>query len=250
MLPRFHAPEAASGATSVVLPPDEARHLSRVLRLGAGAEVTVFDGVGHEFLARVEQASRRGVRVRILAAREPAPEPMVPVTLVQAVLKGDHMDNVVRDAVMMGVAAIQPVSTDYGQVRLSALARGGAVERWRRLAVAAAKQCRRAVLPAIHPARAFGDVVSEAPGEGAMRILLVEPAAVVLGTREVRVLGEQPAPRSAVVGVGSEGGWTPSEVEAALANGWLAVTLGRRTLRADAVPVAAIGILQFCWRDL
>lgn len=250
MLPRFYVPEAASGGTFAVLPPDEAHHLSHVLRLGAGAEVTVFDGVGHEFLARVEEVSHTGVRVRVLAAREPAPEPMVPITLVQAVLKGNHMDNVVRDAVMMGVAAIQPVSTEHGQVRLSALGRGSSVERWRRLAVAAAKQCRRAVLPTIHTARAFGDVVSEAPGEGAMRILLVEPAASVPGTRDARVLNEQAAPRSAVVGVGSEGGWTAQEVEAALANGWLAVTLGRRTLRADAVPITAIGVLQFCWRDL
>ena len=250
MLPRFHAPGAAPGVTIVDLPADEARHLTRVLRLGVGADVAVFDGAGREFVARVEHVSRRGVSVRLVEPRTPAPEPAIPLTLVQAVLKGEHMDRVVRDAVMMGVAAIQPVATAHGQVRLSALERGGGIERWRRVAVASAKQCRRAVVPPVHQARTIGDVVSDAPADGAMRILLVEPAAAWPGTREAWRLGHQPAPRSAVVAVGSEGGWAPSEVESAVAHGWLPVALGRRTLRADAVPVAAIAALQVCWKDL
>jgi len=250
MLPRFYAPDAAPGATAVELPADEARHLTRVLRLGVGAEVAVFDGAGHEFVARVARVSRAGVRVRIGARREPAPEPAIPLTLVQAVLRGEHMHDAVRDAVMMGVAAIQPVATEHGQVRLSALQRGGGAERWRRIAVASAKQCGRAVVPAIRPARTFGDIVAEAPADGALRILLVEPAAAAGGVHEAASLSRRPEPRSAVLAVGSEGGWAADEVEAALAHGWLPVTLGRRTLRADATPVAAIAVLQFCWKDL
>lgn len=250
MQPRFYAPDAASGAIVLDLPPDEARHLSRVLRLRAGADVTLFDGAGHEFLARVERVTRAGVRVRIVEPREAASEPKVSLTLVQAVLKGEHMDRVVRDAVMMGVAAIQPVATAHGQVRYSVLVRGAASDRWHRIAVASAKQCRRAVVPPILQARTIDDVVAETPVEGGLRILLVEPAAAVPGTRDAGSLAGRPAPRSAAVAVGSEGGWAAPEVEAAVAHGWLPVTLGRRTLRADAVALAAIAVLQCGWKDL
>jgi len=249
MLPRFFAPDAAPDA-EVDLPADEARHLARVLRLGVGAEVAVFDGAGHEYRARVERVSRAGVRVRTVGTREPAPEPAVALTLVQAVLKGESMDRVARDAVMMGVAAIQPVATEHGQVRLPALERGGAVERWRRIAVASAKQCRRAVVPTIRAARSIDDVLSEAPAAGVTRIMLVEPALADRAAVDVRTLSDEPAPRSAIVAVGSEGGWSADEVRAAVAHGWRLVTMGHRTLRADAVPIAAIAVLQFCWHDL
>ena len=144
---RFYAPDITPGADLVDLPDDEARHLTRVRRLGAGDEIAVFDGRGHEYRARVERAGRAGVRVRVLEAVTPAPEPSVAFTLVQAVLKGDHMDEVVRDAVMMGVAAIQPIVTARTQVSRAALRRGSAVERWRRITLASVKQCRRAVVP-------------------------------------------------------------------------------------------------------
>lgn len=245
MLPRFHAPAASSGETTIDLPPDEARHLSRVLRLGPGAEIAVFDGRGREFLAVVEEVSRTGARVRLVAPREPAPEPAVHLTLVQGVLKGDHMDAVVRDAVMLGVAAIQPVATAYGQVRLDALARGAGTARWRRIAVASAKQCRRAVVPDILPAREFREFVAASGFVADLRVLLVEPAAA--GAGDASALRRLPRPRAADLAIGPEGGWAAEEIETAVAHGFVPVTLGRRTLRADAVPVAAIAVLQFLW---
>src|SRR5690348_8013864 len=108
---RFFAPALDPGDDSVDLPRDEAEHLTRVLRLGIGDTVAVFDGRGREFLARVAAVARRDVRVQLLSRVEPAAEPQVPLTLAQAVLKGEKMDEIVRDAVMLGVAAVQPIVT-------------------------------------------------------------------------------------------------------------------------------------------
>src|SRR5436190_15262674 len=102
---RFFAPALDPGDETVLLPRDEAEHLTRVLRLGVGDTVAVFDGRGREFLARIASADRRDVRVQLLSRLEPPAEPTVPLTLAQAVLKGEKMDDVVRDAVMLGVAA-------------------------------------------------------------------------------------------------------------------------------------------------
>src|SRR3954454_2732416 len=111
MLPRFYVPDLDPLVTTAALPADEAHHLTRVLRLGEGDEVAVFDGRGHEFRARVAAAVRDRVQIELLEKVDPVPEARVPLTLVQAVLKADKMDAVVRDATMMGVAAIEPIVT-------------------------------------------------------------------------------------------------------------------------------------------
>src|SRR6478672_8502612 len=137
MLPRFYAPDLDPEGPTTALPPDEALHLTRVLRLGQGDQIAVFDGRGHEFLARVAAASRDRVQVDLIEPVSPVAEARVPLTLVQAVLKGDKMDDVVRDATMMGVAAIDPIVTARTIVR----ARRTESDRWSRVAVASAKQC-------------------------------------------------------------------------------------------------------------
>ena len=144
-LPRFHAPDLDAGSRFVRLPVDEANHLTRVLRLGVGDEVAVFDGRGREFRARVTAAAREVVDVELVAPLVPAAEPRVPLTLVQAVLKGDKMEAVIRDATMMGVTAIEPVIT----TRTIARQTGRDTQRWTRVAVSSAKQCGRATVPII-----------------------------------------------------------------------------------------------------
>lgn len=249
MPPRFYAPGMKAGREIVELPAEEARHLTRVLRLAPGDEVAVFDGRGHEYRARVEQAGRAGARVRLIEAATPAPEPAVALTLVQAVLKGSVMDEIVRDATMMGVAAIQPIVTARTQGSLAALRRGSTVARWERIAVASAKQCRRAVVPEIRAPLALADVLRAGAG-GEARIMLVEPGAGdPADAGDARALAAIRPPRAAELFVGPEGGWAPDETAAAIAQGLVAVTLGRRTLRADAAPVVAIAILRFVWGD-
>src|SRR5437762_14331558 len=156
---RFHAPDAHAPGDVVVLPAEEAEHLMRVLRLKAGDPLRVFNGRGGEFDAIVEQAGKRGVRVQLRGARQPAPEPRVAITLAQAVLRGDKMDDVVRDATMLGVAAIQPVITARTEVSRASVARGNRRERWERVAVSSVKQCGRATVPAGEDPIEFVDVI-------------------------------------------------------------------------------------------
>jgi 16S rRNA U1498 N3-methylase RsmE len=106
MIPRAYAPDAARAGETIALSDDEASHLRRVLRIADGDALRVFNGRGAEFDAVVELAGRKGARARLLGERAPAAEPRVRVTLATAVLKGDAMDTVVRDAVMLGVAAV------------------------------------------------------------------------------------------------------------------------------------------------
>ncbi len=248
MIPRFYAPHATVPGAVVSLSDDEAGHLMQVLRLGAGAAVAVFDGRGREFEACVEAAGKSGVTVRLGAPRTSAPEAAVAVTLAQAVLKGDKMDDVVRDAVMMGVAAIQPVVTTRSEISLGTIDRGHRRERWERIAIASAKQCGRAVVPEILAPREFSAVIDALkhhalPGPG---LMFVEPS---VATEAVGIIDlELPPPRETTVMIGPEGGWSRQEIEDASGLCRM-VTLGKRTLRADAMPIVALAALFTVWRQ-
>ncbi|HZR24463.1 MAG TPA: 16S rRNA (uracil(1498)-N(3))-methyltransferase [Vicinamibacterales bacterium] len=243
---RFFAPDLDPGDEFVVLPRDEAEHLTRVLRLGVGDTVAVFNGRGQEFAARVASAVRRDVRVQLQSRIEPAAEADVPITLVQAVIKGEKMDDVVRDAVMLGVAAVQPIVSKRAETTVAALIRTNRVDRWRRVALASAKQSRRAVLPEIRTPLTLENYLAEPPT--ALRVMFVEPAAG--GGESVAALQREPIPSDAAILVGPEGGWTEHECAMAREQQVRLMTLGHRTLRADAVPIAAISVLQFLWGDL
>jgi len=244
---RFFAPGLDPGDEGVTLPKEEAGHLTRALRLGVGDEVSVFDGRGHEFLARVVEAARRDVRVRLLSRVEPAAESAVALTLAQAVLKADKMDDIVRDAVMLGVAAIQPLVTKRTETTVAALLRGARLDRWRRVALASVKQSRRAVLPEIRTPLTLELYLDEpAPS---LAVMLVEPGAGA-AVEPLAALRGRPAPSDAAIIVGPEGGWIEAEWTTARVRGVRLMTLGDRTLRADAVPVAAISVLQFLWDAL
>lgn len=241
---RFYAPAFEAADQTVALPEDEAQHLVRVLRVDQGREVLVFNGRGHQCRARVELADKRGVVLRVTGIEPPAPELPFALTLAQAALKGDKTDDVVRDAVMLGVIAVQPLVTRFIDVPAGPLAVGRRVERWQRVAVSSVKQCGRAVVPTVREPATLESALAEASG---LRLVLVEPAIAAIGARS---LDDVARPEAATVFVGPEGGWAPEEVSRAREAGAMFVNLGARTLRADAVPVVALSILLYAWKAL
>jgi 16S rRNA (uracil1498-N3)-methyltransferase len=234
LLPRFYAPDLDPESGSARLGPDEAHHLTRVLRLVSGDIVTVFNGRGVEWRARVGRASREAATLHLL---EPlvARMPHVAITLVQAVIKGNAMEDVVRDCTMIGVAAIQPVISERTTVKRRVLA--AAYERWRRIALSSAKQCGTRFsewMPAHLPEQSY---------------FLIEPGASLPDVTTVRQLARVPAPSSALLVVGPEGGWTESERAGAMTAGALPLSLGPLTLRANAVALAAGAALISIWEE-
>lgn len=235
VLPRFFAPELDPARGIVVLDDDESRHLVRVLRMQVGEEVAVFDGRGREYLARVDDASKR-VRLTLVTALTPARDPRVRLTLVPALLKGGGMDDVIRDATMMGAAAIQPIVTAHTIAKPPS-----SRDRWQRVALAAAKQSRRATLPVIDHPRTFADWLA-ASFDGT-RVVCAEPGAGV----DARKLREISIASGAALVVGPEGGWSAEEIQAAAAAGAILATLGPMTLRAESMPIAALAAAIAVW---
>ena len=242
---RFYAPDFSS-AGEVQLPEDEAQHLARVLRLRAGDAVAIFDGKGREALARVASVTSRRVTLHVVEPRAAAPEPRVAVTLAQALLKSDKMDRVIRDAVMLGVAAVQPFVSRRTDVPMKAVARGGRQDRWDRTVISSVKQCGRAVVPPVHETKEFGELLQSTAGK--TRLMFVEPGAGSDVAEMTSLEGQRPT--DAMVMVGPEGGWDAQEIADAAAAGVTLLSFGARVLRADAAGAAVISVLRYIWRDL
>jgi 16S rRNA (uracil1498-N3)-methyltransferase len=245
--PRFFVPDLDPSGDEVVLPPDESRHLTRVLRLHAEDELIVFDGRGRAWRARVVGADHRRTTVRLGDALPSDTEPRAPLVIVQAVLKGDGMDTVVRDVTMAGASRIVPVLAERSQVRAASLERPRAGERWMRIAIASAKQSGRARLPIIDRPRAFAEWLAE-PFDG-IRLLLAEPGASAGPPHSLKdVLSGRRSGAIACI-VGPEGGWSVAECQSALDAGCAAVSLGTMTLRADAAGLVAASLISYALQE-
>ena len=250
---RFHAPPAAfaSDGASVVLSREESAHLTNVLRLRAGDEAFVFDGAGREFRCMVAEARGRDGRARLACLEEVAaqrPESSLALTLAVALLKSEKFDTVVQKATELGVVRVVPVVTTRADVRLRAgRAAEARVARWQRLALEAAKQSGRALVPAVGAPLSLAALLRGEGLTGGARLLFTERGG--RGLRET--VSEWAAPATALTALtGPEGGWADEELAQAQATGWQLVTLGGRILRAETAAVVVAALLQHLCGDL
>lgn len=247
---RFHAPPEAFDESSVTLGPEEARHLRDVLRLGRGDEVFVFDGEGREYACVIEEQRRESALLKIIGEVEPArPESKLHLTLALALLKGEKFELAVQKATELGVKCIVPVVTKLADVRLR---EGGTdVERrkarWQRIALEAAKQSGRALVPEISSPVDFNEFVADAMRDEEKRLMFSERDGQNL-IETIKQWPQTPARVSALVG--SEGGWTDEEITHAREQGWHIITLGGRTLRAETAAITVVALLQHLFGDL
>ncbi|APE30919.1 16S rRNA (uracil(1498)-N(3))-methyltransferase [Halomonas aestuarii] len=238
--PRIHVAADFHVGGDVVLPEGPARHVARVLRLGEGAELRLFDGAGQEARAVIVEASRKRVVARLEALERGRGESPLSVHLGQAISKGDRMDYAIQKAVELGVAAITPLYTDHGDVRLKGEREAKKLAHWQAVAASACEQCGRATLPPVHPPTGLADWL--AGRDEALRLVL-HP-----GTDGA--LAEAEAPATAALLIGPEGGLAEAEVEAARGAGFAPLALGPRVLRTETAPVVALSLLQYRFGDL
>jgi 16S rRNA (uracil1498-N3)-methyltransferase len=224
----------------IAIPPEESHHLARVLRVQPGDRVTVFDGAGREAEARVEASGRAGLSVRIgasvLHARPPAH-----VILFQAILKGERMDDVVQKAVELGAAELVPLAADHSVVRVSASNTAHKLERWRAIALGAARQSGNPFFMSVREPVPAAASAAEAGGLDLALYGSLEP-----GTRPLWDCLAGIRRRSGVrVGlwIGPEGDWSPAEYAALGRSGATPVTLGPLVLRAETAAYYGLSVI-------
>jgi 16S rRNA (uracil1498-N3)-methyltransferase len=227
-----------------VLPPAQARHVRRVLRLRSGDAVTLFNGDGDEYSAQIARIAKDTVILDVTARSTIDREAPLAVTLAQVVSSGERMDFTVQKAVELGVVAIQPLTGSRSVVRLAPERAAARLAHWQAVAIAACEQCGRNRVPAMEPVVDFHEWLARRrkAHDGAAKLLLSPRAAG--GLRELA----RP-PDGVVLLAGSEGGLAPHEERAALAAGFHAVRLGPRVLRTETAAIAALAAMQALWGD-
>lgn len=222
---------------------EETKHLRDVLRLHEGAEVYVFDGDGSEFRCKIQSLEKKETNLEIIERVAPkSPESSLKLTLGVALLKGEKFDLIVQKSCELGVSKIVPLLTKRADVKIkNAREAEKKLERWRKIALEAAKQSGRAKLMQIDAPVSFEKFIESANG---IKILFSEKNGESFKNSEAKNVSEITAI------VGSEGGWEDAEIEAAQEKGFHIITLGGRILRAETAVIVAATLLQNHFGDL
>jgi 16S rRNA (uracil1498-N3)-methyltransferase len=215
----------------------------RVLRLESGDTVTLFNGDGLDYPARIGASHRDAVEIEVTGAASARAESPLAITLVQGIARTERMDLVVQKATELGVAAIVPVATVRSVAKLDADGRLRKSAHWRGIVVAACEQCGRARLPRLAEPTTLESWLA-APADAGTRRLLLAPDA------EQSLIISARGAASVELLVGPEGGLTEDERIAAERAGYRAGRLGPRILRSETAALAALAVLQASAGDL
>ena len=216
----------------------QAEHLARVLRAQAGTQADIVAG-GRVYQAVIETVSLEEVRFKLLSALDA--ESALPFTLLLAVFKFDRMEWAIEKTTELGVSTIVPIIARRTEKHL-ALSADKRVERWRRLAHEAAKQSRRADLPAIEAPIALATRLSR--NTSAHQILLAEDEHTVSLRQRIQAalkISSTDLPEFEFA-IGPEGGWTPEEISLFAKHNWQPASLGPRILRAETAAIATLAV--------
>lgn len=233
-MPRFFIDPPSS--FPVTLAGEDARHISRSLRMTVGEELILCDGQGTDYQCAIESIGPDTVTARLLSSGPSKGEPSLFVTLYQGLPKSDKMELIVQKAVELGVSRIVPMLTSRCISRPDGKAASKKQDRWQKIAFEAAKQCGRGRIPEVAP---LIPLTEAARGHDAISILFYEGGGAPLSSLSIPQTGR------ASIFIGPEGGFDASEVELLQQRGVIPATLGPRILRTETAPLAALSVLMF-----
>ncbi len=217
---------------------DDAKHIAKVLRMKVGEKLVACDCQGKDYDCVISEVTDKQVELTVEKTYASETEPSVHVTLYQAMPKSDKMELIIQKAVELGVSAIVPVQTKRCVSRPDAKSMAKKLERYNRIAFEAAKQCGRGRIPQVLPMLDYNEALAEMKKDE-RAFLFYENS-----TSSFRKELEQ-AVHSVSIMVGAEGGFEEEEVNKALEQGIASLSLGKRILRCETAPLAALSIIMY-----
>lgn len=237
IMPRFFVDQQPQDGV-LTLTGENAHHAGRVLRLRVGEGVTLCDGAGMDFDCTVEAVEKEAVTCRVVSCHAADTEPKQSITLFMALPKGDRMEFIVQKAVELGVSRIVPYLSKNCVSRPDKTEKK--VERWRKIAAEAAKQCGRGRLPEVAAVVPVAQAIAQA-AESETALFFYENEKRT-GLRDALAGGVRD---TVSLMVGPEGGFDPAEARAAVDAGLQSVSLGTRILRCETAPIAALAAVLY-----
>jgi 16S rRNA (uracil1498-N3)-methyltransferase len=246
-LTRVYVDAPLQSGEEIELPRAAAQHLGRVLRLDAGAALTLFNGHGGEFDAVISSVTRSAMRVRVGGHHLLERESPVIVTLLQGISRGEKMDLILQKATELGVTRIFPVSMARGTVRLDEAGAAGKHEHWQGVIASACEQCGRNRLPHLEAVQTFSQSIR---ADTSIVRLLLAPSDVAHSLPQLLQKTADGRQVSISLLVGPEGGFDEAEIGQAAAAGFEYCRMGPRILRTETAALVALAALQTLMGDL
>ncbi|MBD1923783.1 16S rRNA (uracil(1498)-N(3))-methyltransferase [Microcoleus sp. FACHB-831] len=233
----------------IILNTQQQHYLNRVLRLKEGDRFIAMDGQGQWWLASLGASAAQARIIELLSVQNELP---VTVTLMVALPKGNGFDEVVRQMTELGVVCIAPTISDRTLLNPSPQK----LERWRRIAGEAAEQSERQIVPTILDPVPFATSLSLINTQQSFTknkqyicVARGESPHFLNCLNDLRQMTPDKEQINIVIATGPEGGWTPKEVESAIAADFQPVSLGRRILRAVTAPLVALSLVAAAWEQ-
>lgn len=243
---RFFLPRKNIHDKRALIDGQELTHIKTVMRLAPGDRITVFDDSGWEHEAVIRAFTAEQGELEIIRSYQPGRESSLKMTLALGLTKGEKMDFVVEKATELGVQSIVPFTSSYAVPKFDEVKIAKRVERWQKIALAAAKQSGRTQTPEILPLRDYRKLINESRPRTVKLLFWEKEQHQSL----YEFYGKQSAAEAVLLAIGPEGGFTAEEAENARGQNFELIHLGGRILRAETAAVAAIALVQFLWGDL
>ncbi|MDD5168500.1 MAG: 16S rRNA (uracil(1498)-N(3))-methyltransferase [Syntrophales bacterium] len=240
--PRIFLPRDMRAGSRHSLHDEDRRYLHSVLRLGVGDAVLLFNGTGIEAEGIIDSLGKREAGVKILRSWVAA-APDMTLILAQALPKAGKMDLIIQKATELGIGRIIPFVSLRSVPRLDKKQESLKQVRWQKIAVEAARQCRRASVPEVSAPLPFGEMLKGAPAD-AFKVIMweEETARDIKGLLRGQSSGEG---KTCFIVIGPEGGFTAEEIATAAEAGFIAVSMGRNIMRTETAALAVITIIQY-----
>ncbi|MBR5271899.1 MAG: 16S rRNA (uracil(1498)-N(3))-methyltransferase [Clostridia bacterium] len=239
-MPRFFADY--NGGEIITLSPEDSKHVAKALRMKTGEKLTVCDGLGTDYECEVDNISPDSVSVKVILQKPSETEADVDITIYQALPKSDKMDGIIQRAVELGAKKIVPILTERCVSRPDAKACDTKVRRWNKIALEAAMQCGRGMIPQVEAVQSFRQAIGSMTADTV--IMFYEG-----GGKPIREMDIKKGQSVAVI-IGPEGGFERSEVDFALASGAVIGSLGPRILRTQTASLAATAAIMFMTENM
>ena len=244
MIPRLFCAGSLAVGQEFALPDGPARHARDVLRLTAGDRVTLLNGLGGEYAARLADVTKRQVRAKVLDFSHREAEPPHAITVAQCLASGDKMDWIVEKSVELGASAIVPLAATRSVLRLSPERAAKRLDHWRAIAQSACEQCGRNRVPAVALVAQLDHWLADMRGKPGLKLMLSPVHATTFRSLPA------PAPDIPVtILVGPEAGLSDAEEALAVAAGFVPILLGPRVMRTETAALAALAAIHARWGD-
>lgn len=242
---RLFLPSEQLAFNQIIITGDNARYLSLVLRVKPGELLAILDGTGYRYVCKVLNVNKKEIALEKVTKEPYSAESPVSIVLAQGIPKGDKMDFIVQKSTELGVAKIIPVITEHSQIR-----RTDKIQRWRKIALSASRQCGREKVPEIEEPVRFEEIllpISRHQNDTFRGIIFSEEEKK---QNLKKILNDFKGTAEITLLIGPEGGFSKDEATSAIQKGFISVSLGPRILRTETAPITALSIIQYELGDM